>query len=99
LARYFPLDFSGSRVLLKLSGRDAQTLINRFCAVNLSCESGRFLATGIHHVPVHILKRAETDYVLFLPRSFAESLSETLHHTALQFGVEVRRPASWRKSG
>ena len=99
LAKYFPLDLSASRVLLKLSGAQAQTVINRFCAVDLSVEAGQFLATGIHHVPVHILKQTDTDFILFLPRSFSESLAETLHHTARQFGVEVKRPADWAKTG
>ena len=99
LAKYFPLDLTGSRVLLKLSGAQAQALINRFCAVDLSGQDGRFLATGLHHVPVHILKQTQTDFILFLPRSFAESLAETLHHTARQFGVEVKRPADWAKQG
>ena len=97
LAKYFPLDLTGSRVVLRLSGAQAQTLINRFCAVDLTGEDGQFMATGIHHIPVHILKQAATDYLLFLPRSFAESLTETLHHTARQFGVEVKRPLDWAK--
>ena len=99
LTKYFPLDLSASRVLLKLSGAQAQSVINRFCAVDLSGDAGQFLATGIHHVPVHILKQAQTEFILFLPRSFSESLAETLHHTARQFGVEVKRPADWAKTG
>lgn len=99
LSKYFPLDLSASRVLLKVSGEHAQTVINRFCAVNVSGEAGQFLATGIHHVPVHILKQADSVFILFLPRSFSESLAETLYHTARQFGVEVKRPADWAKAG
>ena len=99
LAKYFPLDLTGSRVLLKIGGEQAKTVINRFCAVDLSGEAGQFLATGLHHVPVHILKIAQTEFILFLPRSFSESLAETLHHTARQFGVEVKRPADWAKTG
>ena len=99
LAKYFPLDLSGSRVFLRLRGPQAAALINRFCAVDLSVPPGRFIATGMHHVGIHILKQAEADFVLFLPRSFAESLAETLYHSALQFGVEVNRPAAWRGLG
>ena len=99
LARYFPLDLTGSRVLLRLSGPQADTLINRFCAIDLTVAPGRFMATGMHHVALHILKQTDTDFMLFLPRSFAESLAETLYHSALQFGVEVTRPAAWRALG
>ena len=95
LAQYFPLDLSGSKVLMRLSGADAARLINRFCAVDLSCPEGKFLATALHHVPVHILKASATAYLLFLPRSYAESLAELLHHSALQFGVDVKSVAEW----
>ena len=52
LAHYFPLDLTGSKVVMRLSGADAARLINRFCAVDLSCPKGKFLATALHHVPV-----------------------------------------------
>ena len=95
LANYFPLDLTGSKVVVRLSGADAARLINRFCAVDLSCPEGKFLATALHHVPVHILKASATAYLLFLPRSYAESLAELLHHSALQFGVDVKSVAEW----
>ena len=37
LAHYFPLDLTGSKVVVRLSGANAARLINRFCAVDLSC--------------------------------------------------------------
>ena len=95
LAHYFPLDLTGSKVVMRLSGADAARLINRFCAVDLSCPKGKFLATALLHVPVHILKASATAYLLFLPRSYAESLAELLHHSALQFGVDVKSVAEW----
>ena len=95
LANYFPLDLTGSKVVMWLSGADAARLINRFCAVDLSCPKGKFLATALHHVPVHILKSSATAYLLFLPRSYAESLAELLYHSALQFGVDVKSVAEW----
>ena len=95
LAQYFPLDLTGSKVVMRLSGADAARLINRFCAVDLSCPKGKFLTTALHHVPVHILKASATAYLLFLPRSYAESLAELLHHSALQFGVDVKSVAEW----
>ena len=95
LAQYFPLDLTGSKVVIRLSGVHAARLLNRFCAVDLSCPQDKFLATAIHHVQIHILKNSTTDYLLFLPRSYAESLAELLHHSALQFGVEVKSVAEW----
>ena len=95
LAQYFPLDLTGSKVVIRLSGADAARLVNRFCAVDLSCPQDKFLATAIHHVQIHILKNSTTAYLLFLPRSYAESLAELLHHSALQFGVEVKSVAEW----
>ena len=95
LARYFPLDLTGSKVVMRLSGADAARLINRFCAVDLSCPEGKFLATALHHVPVHILKSSATAYLIFLPRSYAESLAELLYHSALQFGVDVKPVSEW----
>ena len=95
LAHYFPLDLTGSKVVMRLSGADADRLINRFCAVDLSCPKGKFLATALHHVPVHILKSSATAYLLLLPRSYAESLAELLYHSALQFGVDVKSVTEW----
>jgi len=95
LAHYFPLDLTGSKVVMRLSGADAARLMNRFCAVDLSCPKGKFLATALHQVPVHILKSSATAYLLFLPRSYAESLAELLRHSALQFGVDVKSVAEW----
>ncbi len=95
LEQYFPMDLTGSKVVIQLSGSDTIRLINRFCAVDLSCSSGKFLATAIHHVPIHILKNSATGYVLFLPRSYAESLAELLHRAAMQFGVDVKSVAEW----
>ena len=95
LAHYFPLDLTGSKVVVRLSGANAARLINRFCAVDLSCPKGKFLATALHHVPVHILKSSATAYLLFLPRSYAKSLAELFYYSALQFGVDVKSVAEW----
>lgn len=94
-ASYFPLDLTGSKVVIRLSGEDAARLMNLFCAVDLRCHVGKFLATALHHVPIHILKTSASAYLLFLPRSYAESLAELMHHAALQFGVEVKSVAEW----
>ena len=99
LAHYFPLDLTGSKVVVRLSGADAALLINRFCAVDLSCPAGKFWGTALHHVPIHILKTSATAYLLFLSRSYAESLAKLIHHAALQFGVDVKSVAAWDING
>ena len=95
LAPYYPLDLTGSKVVMRVSGPDVARLLSRFCAVDLSCPEGQFLATALHQVPIHILKTSAKIYLLFLPRSYAESLAELMHHAALQFGVDVKSVAEW----
>ena len=98
-AKYYPLDISASKVCLQLSGAEAGSLINRQAAVDLSCPDGQFMATGMHHIGVHILKISSEDYLLFLPSSFAESLAHSLFEIACQFGVRVSKPVRWPESG
>jgi len=94
-AGYYPLDLSASRVALQIAGEQAASLINRMAALDLSCPAGTVMATGMHHVPVLVIKQETADYLLLMPRSYAESLAHSLFETARQFGLTVRRPASW----
>ena len=98
-AKYYPLDISASKVCLQLSGAEAASLINRQAAVDLSCPDGQFMATGMHHIGVHILKISSQNYLLFLPSSFAESLAHSLFEIACQFGVRVSKPVRWPENG
>lgn len=91
--KYYPLDISASKLCLLVSGPKASSLINRQAAVDLSCPDGQFIATGMHHVGVHILKISEDRYLLMLPSSFAESLADGLFDIACQFGVQIHKPA------
>lgn len=95
MKKYYPLDLSASKICLHLSGAQAGQLINRQAAIDLSCADGRFMATGMHHVGVHILKMEAESYLLFLPSSFAELLAHGLFDIACQFGVQVARPITW----
>ena len=95
IAKYYPLDMSASKVCLQLSGAEAASLINRQSAVDLSCPDGQFMATGMHHIGIHILKISSETYILFLPASFAESLAHSLFEIACQFGVRVSKPVKW----
>ena len=90
--KYYPLDISASKLCLLVTGPEAGTLINRQAAVDLSCPDGHFMATGMNHVGVHILKISKDSYLLMLPSSFAESLADGLFDIACQFGVKVNKP-------
>ncbi|MGB0233794.1 MAG: hypothetical protein ACPGAC_00890 [Candidatus Puniceispirillaceae bacterium] len=95
MKKYYPLDLSASKICLHLSGAQSGQLINRQSAIDLSCPDGRFMATSMHHVGVHILKMGAESYLLFLPSSFAESLAHGLFDIACQFGVQIARPLTW----
>lgn len=97
--KYYPLDISASKLCLLVTGPEAGTLINRQAAVDLSCPDGQFMATAMHHVGVHILKVSEDRYLLMLPSSFAESLTDGLFDIACQFGVKVNNPAKGSLKG
>lgn len=99
MSKYYPLDISASKVCLQLSGTEAASLINRQAAVDLSCPDGQFMATGMHHIGMHILKINSENYLLFLPSSFAESLAHSLFEIACQFGLRVSKPVSWPENG
>lgn len=98
IAKYYPIDISASKVCLQLSGSEAASLINRQAAVDLSCPDGQFMATGMHHIGIHILKMSSENYILFIPSSFAESLAHNLFEIACQFGVRVSKPVRWSES-
>jgi heterotetrameric sarcosine oxidase gamma subunit len=86
------LDLSHSRTRIRVRGRDAAALLNRFLPLDLrdaSFPEGAVASSAMHHVGV-TLWRSHAGYELFLPRGFARSCWEVLLESALQFGVEVR---------
>ncbi len=99
MGKYYPLDISASKIFLLISGPESGTLINRQTAIDLSCPDGQFMATGIHHVGVHILKISEDRYLVMLPFSFAESLADGLFNIACQFGVQINKMANGSING
>ena len=89
MGKYFPLDLSASRVGIKISGSCAQTLINRFAALDLTSDKSCFMSSCIHHVQTHILKINSEEFLVFVPRSFSESIGHSLFDVACQFGIKV----------
>ncbi len=87
------LDLSHSRTRVRVAGRDAAALLNRFLSLDLRTGSfppGSVASSSFHHVGV-TLWHADDGYHLFLPRGFALSCWEVMLESALQFGVEVRQ--------
>lgn len=96
-AEFYPLDLSDARTVLKIEGANAEALLARLCAVDLSDKAfpdGSFAMTGMHHVSVSIW-RYQTAYMLFMPRSFAASLYHLIMQIAEQFGCEVLDTENW----
>lgn len=85
---YYPLDLSSARAILRLSGPRASDVMARLCAVDFRDGSRQFHATGIHHVPVHIYAR-EGIFDIYMPRSFAESLTDYIIDIARQYQVQM----------
>ena len=92
---YYPTDMTGSRTIVRVAGSSAAATLNRMCAVDLSAGEGAFLATGMHHVPVHIQCRSAEMFDLLIPRSFGLSIMHSLFDISQQFGVRLTAPANW----
>ena len=86
------VDLSHDQTPIRIAGRDAEALLSRIVALDLRESAfpvGAFAATGGHHMMLK-LRRADTDaFELFVMRSFARNLWETLESHAIQFGLEV----------
>ena len=85
------LDLSHSRTHVRVTGPQADILLNRHLPLNLRSRffpTGSVASTAFHHVGV-TLWRSEAGFELFLPRSFALALWELLRQSAEQFGYEV----------
>ena len=79
---------SSARAILRLSGPRASDVMARLCAVDFRDKSRQFHATGIHHVPVHIHAK-EGVFDIYMPRSFAESLTDYIIDISRQFQVQM----------
>jgi len=94
--KFYPLEMTGSRAILKIEGRKSIELLRRLTSANLNGEAGSLLATGMHHIPVHLLKMADTEFLLFIPRSYAESLGHLIVQISKQFGSAVKPPEYYK---
>jgi len=94
-AMFYPTDMTGSKTVIRVSGPAARAALNRMCALDLAEAQGAFLATGMHHVPVHIYCRSKAVFDVMIPRSFGLSITHSLCETSQQFGLRVTAPTRW----
>ena len=94
--KFYPLDLTGSRAVVKIAGGSAVELLRRLTSANLTCDVGSLMATGMHHIPVHLLKLADDAFLLFIPRSYAESLGHLIVQISRQFGSAVKPPETFK---
>jgi sarcosine oxidase subunit gamma len=74
-------DISHGRVVLRLQGAAAERLLQSCVMLDLdpaSFPAGRIAQTMIHHIDVMIHRRGETEFEVWVLRSFAQSLAEWL---------------------
>jgi len=74
-------DISHGRVILRLEGEAAAKVLATSVAIDLDLAvfpAGRAAQTMIHHVDVVLHRRSETQFDLWVLRSFAEALAEWL---------------------
>ena len=82
-----------SRTVLRISGANARDLIARFLAVDTDpalFPAGHVLSAGLHGLGATLHHVVDGTYDLYLPRTFALSLTEGIVEVAEQWGVEVK---------
>ena len=87
-------DLSHGRVILKLEGEAAASVLTTSIALDLDPSvfpAGRVAQTMIHHIDVVIHRHSETHFELWVLRSFAESLAEWLLDQGLESGIGFAR--------
>ena len=89
------LELSHAEVALRIGGREAAALLNRFLPLDLrgrSFPEGATAATGMHHAPVTLDRLSGASippaYRLWVPRSYAWSFWALLEETAAQMRVK-----------
>ncbi|WP_193180064.1 sarcosine oxidase subunit gamma [Nisaea sediminum] len=84
---------SHARVCLRLSGRDARTLLAKGCGIDLhpdAFQPGTSRMTSLFHASVLIdCRSAEPVYDIYVHRSYAAHLFEMLRDGALEFGCRI----------
>ena len=86
--QFYPLDLSSARNVIRVSGPRAGDVMARICAVDFRDKTRSFYATNMHHVGVHI-HHHDNIFDIYMPRSFAESLTELLIDISRQYHVQM----------
>ena len=82
------LDLSHSFVQLKISGKNARTILSHHIPVDMRDTQfpiNKLVTTSLHHVGIK-LWRAQNCWYIFMPRSFSESLWQLICKTAERYG-------------
>lgn len=87
-SQLYPLDLSSSRAVIRLSGVKAPEVMARICAVDFRDKQRNFYGANMHHVGVHIHHHDDI-FDIYMPRSFAQSLTETVLDIARQYHVQM----------
>lgn len=87
-AKFYPLDLSSARAVVRVQGAKAGDVLARLCAVDFQDKSRVFIGTAIHHVPVHI-HHQDGVFDIYMPRSYAVSLTELLVDISRQYHVQM----------
>ena len=86
--KFYPLELSSARNIIRVTGRRAPDVMARICAVDFRDKSRSFYATSIHHVGVHI-HHHDDGFDIYMPRSFAVSLAEMIITISRQYNVQM----------
>ncbi len=89
------LDLSHARIVIALRGPGAEHLLARLATPDLSSRAfpaGRFVQTAIHHTSVLIHHEIESNFLVYLPTSWAASLWDYICLNAEPLGYEVANP-------
>jgi methylglutamate dehydrogenase subunit D len=81
---------SAGRVRLRIEGAAAREVLAKGIAIDLhpaEFRVGHSAQTGLHHIGLFLERSGDDAYELFIPRTFAATLSEWLVDAALSFGV------------
>ena len=86
------LDLSHSFVQIKMSGIFSKRILAHHVPVDLrevQFPVDKLIATSMHHVSIKIWRKQDC-WLIFLPRSFSESLWQLLSETAEQYGFKKK---------
>lgn len=86
------LDLSHEQTPVRVEGRDAEALMARVAAVDFRAAAfppGSFAATGGHHLMLKVRRLGPEAFEIYVMRSLAQHLWETLEALARPFGAET----------